>query len=394
MQILIKYSNKIYYYLLILIAITLFIPMKISNIAVVLLLVNWLLGLNYKEKISKAFSNLFFWLFIGIYIISIIGLAYTTNTKHGMFSLEKQLSLLLFPLIISSSPALERKQLNKIIICYIITSVVAILFTFSYAVHRATIVPEGYYKLNIFTNEITFIMGTSHVYYGLYLVLSALYCIYLFYNTTKFTLRCLLVVAYIIIFAYTVLITAKIALISLVILSVVLLIYLKRFFKIYSLIVFIVLIVVSIQLWNYIPKIKERFSDITLSSGSFYSSQRIATLNCSSELIKENWLLGVGTGDDYDLLNNCYEQMGQQKFEGLDTHNQYFDFLLTFGIGGLLVFLTSLLVPLYNAIKEKQILYILFLLHFMICCLTENLLDNNKGIVFFAFFNSLFAFNL
>jgi O-antigen ligase len=66
---------------------------------------------------------------------------------------------------------------------------------------------------------------------------------------------------------------------------------------------------------------------------------------------------------------------------------------LAYGIIGLLAFIACLLVPLllYYGDANKQ-LYVLFLLSFFIICLTESILEISKGIVFYSFFNSIFAF--
>jgi len=247
----------------------------------------------------------------------------------------------------------------------------------------------------------SYTLGMSHVYLGLYLSFVFFIVAYLF--LTKENKRVIdyiflpFLLSYLI--AFVVIITSKIAFISLLLLSLAssLLLFKKRLIA-FSTIVFIFIIIVTVLQKN-IPHITERvkevfnFSSDKANKPSFYSQQRMATFECSMELIKKNWLIGVGTGDCNELLNDCYDQKGIPEFKWLDSHNEYFDFLLTFGIGGLLLFLASLFMPLYLAIKQKQFLYVLFLCHFMVCSLTENLLDNNKGIVFYAFFNSFLGFN-
>jgi O-antigen ligase len=66
---------------------------------------------------------------------------------------------------------------------------------------------------------------------------------------------------------------------------------------------------------------------------------------------------------------------------------------LAYGIAGFVLFVACLLVPLFRFTgdADKQ-LYTLFLLSFFIICLTESILEISKGIVYYSFFNSIFAF--
>jgi O-antigen ligase len=77
----------------------------------------------------------------------------------------------------------------------------------------------------------------------------------------------------------------------------------------------------------------------------------------------------------------------------MNAHNQYFEETLHNGIGGLLLFLISLLVPAYIALSRKDLIYLAFILIFSLCCITESMLTRQIGIIFYAFFNSLYFFN-
>jgi uncharacterized membrane protein YiaA len=46
------------------------------------------------------------------------------------------------------------------------------------------------------------------------------------------------------------------------------------------------------------------------------------------------------------------------------------------------------------AVKSRDLIYVSFLLLFLIGFYTENILDANKGIIFFALFNTCFGYNL
>ena len=395
-------NQKLHVALLIIFVVTLPFPMIINNPIIVCLAANWLLGFDFKTKLSRLKENILFFLFASIFILQPIGLLWTDDIPDGLFSIEKTLSLFLFPLVLATSQKLSNSQVRLILKAFVASCIVATGYCIAVAIHKNyQLCQFQWIHWNHYTIEMSYPLGMSHVYLGLFLSFAFFIVSYLFITKENKKvwdyIFLALLLSYLV--AFVVIITSKIAFVSLLILSLVCsLILFKRKLIVFS-VIFLAFAIIVTVMQKHIPLITKRAIEVfdissePNSAHSFYYSQRMATIDCSWKLIKENWVIGVGTGDSFHLLNNCYEQKGIPEFKGLDTHNQYFDFLLTFGIGGLLLFFACLFIPLYLAIKEKQFLYIIFLCHFMICGLTENLLDNNKGIVFYAFFNSLLAFN-
>jgi O-antigen ligase len=121
---------------------------------------------------------------------------------------------------------------------------------------------------------------------------------------------------------------------------------------------------------------------------------RTGIYNCSLTLIKDNWFTGVGPGEVQRKLNQCYEQYATNvyKLNNYNTHNEYLNHWLSFGIAGFLSFLMIFFMPAYIGLQKKQFIYPLFLLFMFICCMTENLLARQTGVIFYTFFNSLMAF--
>jgi hypothetical protein len=67
--------------------------------------------------------------------------------------------------------------------------------------------------------------------------------------------------------------------------------------------------------------------------------------------------------------------------------------LLGFGVGGLAVLLACMIVPALILKGDPFVrVRLVFLLLFFLICFTEVILDINKGIIWYSFFNSIFAF--
>ena len=121
--------------------------------------------------------------------------------------------------------------------------------------------------------------------------------------------------------------------------------------------------------------------------------QRIIYLDASYKLMANNFWFGVGLGDVHDEFLNYYEQ-NNSLLKGKNrkrVHNQYMSFGVGIGFIGLIIWLFILYYPLLK-IKQNRLLYTLFMLIISLSFLTDNTLERQAGVMFFAFFNSLILF--
>jgi len=122
---------------------------------------------------------------------------------------------------------------------------------------------------------------------------------------------------------------------------------------------------------------------------SFY--QRFIYWSIGASIAEENFLFGVGTGDVKSAFKEAYKS-SQYSIEAryqLRAHNQYITFLVTFGILGLCYFL-GMLGKLLARWRNVP-LFAFFTIAAIISFLTEDTLETQAGVTFFAFFLSLFS---
>jgi len=121
--------------------------------------------------------------------------------------------------------------------------------------------------------------------------------------------------------------------------------------------------------------------------------QRLEYWKTALDVIRKNWLIGVGTGDVQQAFNLMYADNHSRlepEFRHR-AHNQFLEFGATFGIIGLIWFLIALFYPVFQ-LKKFDFLYIsLFIIAFL-SMLTEDTLETQAGITFFTFFTSFFIF--
>jgi O-antigen ligase len=104
------------------------------------------------------------------------------------------------------------------------------------------------------------------------------------------------------------------------------------------------------------------------------------------------WMIGTGTGDVKDVLNTTYHEnnfsYGYEK--SLNTHNQYLQSFLALGIIGLLLFVLAITIPWFMRSNYHPLLLMLLFI-FALNCITESMLEAQRGAIFFALMISIFG---
>lgn len=123
--------------------------------------------------------------------------------------------------------------------------------------------------------------------------------------------------------------------------------------------------------------------------------QRLEYWKTSVLIIEKNWLTGVGTGDIPDAFTKQYQEMNsplKQAFRWR-SHNQYLSIFIAFGIFGFLWFLVTLIYPGILTRRFHNYFYVIFWLIVIFSMFTEDTLETQDGVTFFAFFNAFLLFS-
>jgi O-antigen ligase len=394
------FHTKAHFYLTILIAFSL--PFAIlTPLFIALMLLNWLVEGDFKNKFQNIFQNKFALLFIAFYLLHLIGLLYTQNLDSGLFDVQVKLSLIIFPLIVASKKP-DQDLLGNTIKAFVIGAIASALIMYFVA---------GYYFIfysahRFFYMEFAIFMHPSYL--SMYINFAIAW---LLFNVAKKTLPKplfsltldLVVVAFL---SFTnVLLSSKLGMITMFLLYFGFLIYFIICRKKYLIgISAILVIVVSIYLvLRFVPEINGRISRAITAVSSSTTNQtdaestavRLLVWKAANQVISENPIFGTGTGDAKDELMKEYEKRGMTGAleHKLNSHNEYYQVFLALGLVGFLLLLSNLFFPLFFAIKTSNIVYLLFLLIIIINFFTESMFETQAGVIFYAFFNSLLCFN-
>jgi O-antigen ligase len=156
-----------------------------------------------------------------------------------------------------------------------------------------------------------------------------------------------------------------------------------------SLLVIVTITQISSLKKRYISDLQNDLSDYTNPGDQ--SESRMLRWELEWQLIQQSPLIGYGTGAEINILKNRYfeNKFYKSYLVELNAHSQYLSFLIKAGIPGLLLFLYVLYYGFASAIKGKDFIFLSFMIILSIVSVSENILDLNKGVFFYAFFYSL-----
>ena len=120
--------------------------------------------------------------------------------------------------------------------------------------------------------------------------------------------------------------------------------------------------------------------------------QKIELWENSFEVIKNNLLIGVGTGNaPRELKKQLQATNSELSDTNMRTHNQYFSIVFSYGIIGLLIWFAFLFYPMFRHSLNKNPYYVIFLLIMLISFFSEDTLDNQAGIMMYCCWNFFFV---
>jgi hypothetical protein len=123
-------------------------------------------------------------------------------------------------------------------------------------------------------------------------------------------------------------------------------------------------------------------------------SQRIEYWKAAIGIIRDNFWLGVGTGDVVHAYRDQYAK-GESRLEPqwqLRAHNQFLTFIVSFGIVGFVIVIFGIGAPFVMEKGHNRMLPFVFICIAIFSMLAEDTLETQAGATFFAFFYSLFIF--
>ena len=398
-------NNRVYHYLFIALAFVLPLHGRLVPPVIALIVLNWLLEFNFKEKynrIKKSGHRKNLLAFGLLYLLYIIGTSYS-NVLYGQegafFDLEVKLSLLLFPLLFSTIDfqSFGKGFYNSVLGFFVVGSFFSGMLLIGFSFFEF-INGTGDSSL-FFYSRLSRWWHPSYL--ALYFAFSIATLIVRLIDKTEISKNERLLYFFLIFCfqVFIILLSSKAGILATLImyLTIIAFLLIKRKSN-YKKRIWIPL-VLSISFFLSMvpfPQSYGRFISVktaieqkgTAQTNTHESSAaRVLVWQSALEVIKSNPVFGVGTGDVKQELGKTYKTGADENY--LNAHNQYIQTTMALGIIGLMVLLLSFLLPAIISFKRNYLLYLLFLVLAGFHFLVESMLERQAGVVFYAFFNSL-----
>lgn len=371
----------------------------INSICTGLLVINWIAAGNLKQKLNTLRTSKIFWVLISLFLLHLMGLLYTSNFEYALKDLKIKLPIFFLPIVFITSPSLSVSEFRRILKVLLISALLSSIYGMYYYLR--------YFQVTFFElREMSRFI--SHIRLSLLNTIAAFAAFYLLAknNWRKLSYTNLYyLVAGIWLFIFNGIMGSRMGLVVFFILLLLGSIFLViRHKKIWLAAVLLVLMI-ALPILSYVtlPSIKMRTHEVVYELQSYQLNQdpngksiaqRFVYWNIAWDIFKTAPLIGIGTGDVADAFNSYYlahPNLLQQQYQHR-AHNQWLTMLLTFGILGLLLFMLVVFYPLFYKRKYLDYFYIVFFIAFALSLLTEDTLETQAGVTFYALFNCLFLF--
>ncbi len=338
----------------------------------------------------------------------------------GLKSLEKSISLLIFPLFIIGN--FQRINFYRLLKLYSLSTTIIVLFFFiRFLIVHPKLINKYLNGIDLWEMGYVFsnTIGIHAPALNMHLAFVAFSNLYIFIKTINNSrtrvIKLLFLLNFILSFFFVLFVNTRMALLCMIIGFII--VFLMEFFreknykKIINTITIVSLLSLTVfflflekntfmkekyttAMFSHIDKIG-RLDEIDHPEIEVYSSlvTRLSIWKSAWELSKENLLFGVGASDGKPELFKYYKITNQiflAKYQ-FPTHNQYLDFLLKFGILGLITIFIYILTIGFIGYVTKNAVIISFFLLFFISNLTDDFLIRFDGIAFSGFWFSIFS---
>jgi O-antigen ligase len=370
-----------------------------SQLLLILLLL--LALIDFKLQKLKSIPKQF-WIFQTVFLLTVIGLLNTTaeGMKDGLFLVEKQLAIVLLPFLIPISFSITKIRIDLVLKTFtaaVSWSVIYLLISQALNFNELGISVKQYVDSGLLFNHLFAEPLNMHAnYLSMYASLSIFYILGQLLQKENHGKKGLYLQLIILLLGMALLVSRSSILVLIFVSFVLYPFFSKRQIKT-KIGISIVLLSFAAGTFQFSSFLKNRFStelvgEVTAKQSD--SEPRMVRWKEGIKVIQESPAVGHGTGSEITKLKEKYWKKGlinsfHQKY---NAHNQYLSILIKHGILGFILFLSAFIFYFKIGFQKKSFIYLSFLIQITFIFMVENVLDMNKGIFYFAIFNTLFGY--
>lgn len=356
-----------------------------------------------------AVKPLFKWRTIilqSVFFITVLSTFYSINRQEGFEDWGKMIAIFLFPIFFSLNPLDIKKNRPQLLLSFALVCTATVIYLYADA-----LITIRYYKLPLsaiispafINHNFAQPIDMHATYFSMQLVISLIYLISVLVKVKDQYVRVLYFLCSIILIAGLIQLSSKSVLIALFIILNIAVPYFifqgsKRWkFVLSSSLLSLVLIAGILYSGTFRQRFLNEFKvDLSKASVNETSDGRLARWGVVTDLISKKPVIGYGSGSEMRLLQDAFftHKLYNSYLNKLNSHNEFLSLWLKSGVIGFLIYAATLIWGFTISFKLRDLLFFTFILLVTFVSLSENMLDVDKGIFFYAFFYSLFSFSI
>jgi O-antigen ligase len=396
-------ANKISYYHLMLLMASLPFDRFYSHLILVSFAIHTLIHLK-KNAIKPVFKLRTFAL-QSAFFVTLLSTIYTINTAGAFDEWGKRITILLFPVFFCLNPLDIKKYRPQLLMSFALVCTATIVYLYMDA-----LITIRHYKLPFstlfsasFTNHnFSQPIDMHATFFSMQVALSLIYMLSVLISERSFYSKLIYWACCIILSAGLIQLCSKsVFIVLMIVINIAMPWFLLKGARRLKFIMvsagLSVLVVIGILSSGTLKDryVNELRTDLSKSPIGQTTDSRLARWNVAIELIGKAPVIGYGAGSEIGLLQESFfnKKLYNSYLNRLNAHSQYLSFLLKSGIIGFLLYIGTLAFGFNISIRQKDLLFLTFMALIAIVSLSENLLDVDKGIFFYAFFFSFFIFS-
>ncbi len=394
-------ANKISYYHLVLFLLSLPFDRFYSHLILISFAIHTLIHFN--RLAVKPIFNRRTLMLQSVFFVTVIGTIYATNKALAFNEWGLDISIFLIPILFCLNPIDLKKYRPQMLLLFATGLAATIIYLFVNAIVTIRFygLPLSLLFTQAFTNHnFAQPIDIHATFFSLQIAVALIYVISVLIKERQTANRIFYSIIALVLSAGIIQLSSKSVFVALVLTLVIALPYLmlqgtrrKRFILIaVPLTVFIGagIAITPIFRDRYLTELHDDFSPRTSQT----VEPRIVRWEIAANLIGKSPFIGYGAGSEIQLLQEKYfeKKFYTSYLHRLNAHNEYMSFMIKSGIWGLAAYLATLIYGFRMAIRKKDIVFFGFMMLLTVVSLSENILDVDKGVMFYSFFFPFFVF--
>ncbi len=362
---------------------------------------------NFSTGVFKRIPPAF-WVFQIPWLLAAAGYYYSSDRGLAGSLMERQSAILMMPLLIPLALEATRQRSEALLKILMVSAIVVVTYLLCNTIYLYIVLhlksAGSIFSGVFFNHSFSKPLGIHAGYLSMYIALSIFYSVYRFTRETQVNKKIVFLGITIFLLAGIFFLASRNTIIATFFILLFVLPFYQREKKILyfgASLVIVVLVTLAITNIDYLRSrfSVEMISEIkALENGASVNyntlEPRVERWKGAMELIRHSPVTGYGTGDEIKMLRTQYIKRGLfiSYTENFNAHNQYLSYLIKNGIIGFVIFVAAFGYFVFLALRARDFVYLAFLILLLFGFYTENILDANKGIFFFAFFNTFLGY--